>query len=74
MKVPTTKRALIARVRRILRKAGEDLRMATPEQRKAMGLGKYYLVDSKGILDKNVDVEDLARELKLLQPWETLSD
>jgi hypothetical protein len=48
--------------------------MATPEQRNAVGVGKYYLIDSKGIIDRNVDIEDLARELKLLQPWETLSD
>ena len=74
MKGPITERVLIARVRRSLRKAGEDLRMATPEQRKAAGLGKYYLIDSKGIIDENVDIEDLARELKLLGPWETLSN
>jgi hypothetical protein len=73
MKVPITERVLIARMRRILRKAGEDLRMATPAQ-KAVGLGKYYLVDSKGIIDKDVDIEGLARKLQLLQPWETLSD
>jgi hypothetical protein len=74
MKVPVAERVLIARMRRILRKAGEDLRMATPEQQKAVGLGKYYLVDSKGIIDKDVDIEDLARKLQLLQPWETFSD
>ncbi len=68
MNVPITDRILIARVRRILRKAGEDLYAATSEQQKAMGFGKYYLVDSKGVIDKNVDIEKLARELKLLQP------
>ncbi len=74
MKVPITERTLIVRVRRILRKAGEDLCMATPEQQKAMGLGKYYIVDSKGLIDKNVDIEKIARELKLLQPYENISD
>jgi hypothetical protein len=74
MKVPITESVVIARMRRILRKAGEDLRLATPEQQKTAGLGKYYLVDSKGIIDKDVDIEDLARKLQLLQPWETLSD
>ena len=61
-------------MRRLLRKAGEDLRVATPEQQKAVGLGKYYLVNSRGRLRKNVDIEKLARELQLLQPWETLTD
>jgi hypothetical protein len=74
MKVPVTERTLIARMRRVLRKAGEDLRMATPEQRKTMGLGKYYLIDSKGIIDNAIDIEILASELKLLQPWETFSN
>jgi hypothetical protein len=70
MKVPITERTLIARMRRTLRKAGEDLYKATPEQQRATGLGKYYLVGSKGVIDKNVDIKILARELKLLQPWE----
>lgn len=73
MKVPITECALIARLRRILRKAGEDLSIATPEEQKSKGLGKYYLIGSKGIMDKAVDIETLARDLKLLHPWETLS-
>ena len=69
-----TQRVLIARVRRTLRKAGEDLCIATAGQRQAVGVGKYYVIDSRGIIDRNVDLEALARELKVLQPWETLSD
>jgi len=73
MNVPINERTLIARVRRTLRKAGEDLRISTPEQRKAAGFGKYHLLDSEGIIDKDVDIEVLARELSVLQPWETFS-
>lgn len=74
MNVSVTEPILIARIRRALRKAGEDLYGATTEQQRAKGLGKYYLIDSKGVIEKNVDIRILARELKLLRPWETLSE
>jgi hypothetical protein len=74
MNVPVTEPILVARIRRTLRKAGEDLHRATYEQQRAKGLGKYYLIDSKGIIEKNVHIKILGRELNLLGPWETISE
>jgi hypothetical protein len=35
--------------------------------------GRYYLVGRKELIE-NVDIEKLARDLKVLEPWESLGD
>ena len=72
MKSPVSRKALLQRLRRFLKSRGEDLRLANSDQRKQLGLGRYYTVGANGALDKDVNIEALARELKLLEPWERL--
>ena len=72
MKSPVSRKALLQRLRRFLKSRGEDLRLANSDQRKQLGLGRYYTVGANGVLDKDVNIEALARELKLLEPWERL--
>ena len=69
--VPISKRALIQRLRRALQTDGKHLRTARAAKRKLFG--HYYLVGRKELIE-NVDIEKLARELKVLEPWELLVD
>jgi len=48
------------------------LRIATNLKQKKLGLGRYYLVDENGVVDPDVYLEELARELGLMKSWETL--
>jgi hypothetical protein len=36
-------------------------------------LGRYYIVDANGAVEPDVDLEKLARELRVMQSWETLT-
>jgi hypothetical protein len=69
--VPINKRALIQRLRRALRADGKQLRAAHANKRKLFG--HYYIVGRKELIE-NVDIEKLARDLKVLKPEENLSD
>jgi hypothetical protein len=69
--VPISKRALIQRLRRALRAEGKHLRTARADKRKLFG--HYYLVGRKELIE-NVDIEKLGRDLKVLEPWESLGD
>ena len=71
VKVPISKRALVQRLRRALRVDGKYLRTARANKRKLFG--HYYLVGRKELIE-NVDIEKLARDLKVLKPEESLSD
>jgi hypothetical protein len=67
-----TQIALFKRLRPRLRAKGMSLRIASNKKQKRWGLGRYYLLGSKSVIDKDVDIENLARRLNLLRPWETL--
>lgn len=69
-KVAVSRRALVARVDRALRKEGKSLRRARGAA--ALELGEYFVLDtSQGfVAEKGVDVEALARKLDLLHAWE----
>jgi hypothetical protein len=71
VKVRISKRALIQRLRRVLRAHGKHLRTARADKRKLFG--HYYLVGRRELIE-NVDIEKLARDLKVLKPEESLSD
>jgi hypothetical protein len=73
VKIQITKRALALRLRRALQAQGKHLRLATSQKQKALGLGRYYVVDAEGVVDPDVDLEKLARKLGLMQSWETLT-
>jgi hypothetical protein len=72
VKLPITERALTLRLRRALQAEGKHLRIATDLKQKKLGLGRYYLVGEKGVIDADVDLEKLGRELGVMQSWETL--
>lgn len=71
-KVPITERALVARIRRRLAKAGELLRRTRGIDH---NLGAYYRVnvDRNFVVATHVDPEALGRELGVVHPWEALA-
>jgi hypothetical protein len=71
MNVPISKRALLQRLRRVLRVQGKHLRTARAHKRKLFG--HYYLVGRKELIE-NVDIEKLARDLNVLKPDESPSN
>ena len=72
VKLPITERALTLRLGRALQAQGKHLRIASNLKQKKLGLGRYYLVDENGVVNPDVDLEELARELGVMQSWETL--
>jgi hypothetical protein len=67
--VPVTMRALMARIGRKLARRNEWLR-ATRGDRWRGDLGDYFTVGADGIVDTHVNLEELGRELGVLQPFE----
>jgi hypothetical protein len=49
-----------------------DLRVADSRKQKLWGVGQYYVVSEKSVVQQNVNLETLAREMGLLEPWEAL--
>jgi hypothetical protein len=72
MKITVTERAVFKRLQRYLLAKGKHLRNTNRGKQACDGLGRYYLVNAKGIVDRDVDIEKMAREFALLDPWETL--
>jgi hypothetical protein len=72
MMVGVTEIALVERLQRALRRRGKFLRVADSRKQNRWGLGHYCIVGPKGVIDKDVNIEKFARELGLLEPWETL--
>ena len=70
--VPVSERALIARINRKLpeHEKLKKLRGSRWEN----DLGQYYIIDQNmnAILHKHINVEELARELGAIKPWESL--
>jgi hypothetical protein len=71
VKVPISKRVFIQRLRRTLRADGKNLRTARADKRKLFG--HCYLVGRKELIE-NVDIERLARDIQVLEPWEMVGD
>ena len=69
MKVELTEASVYQRIRRRLQGTGRSLRIAREAQRPK--LGKYFFVVGKQVTPK-VNLEELARELACMEPWETL--
>jgi hypothetical protein len=66
-----TKRALLQRINRALRKREEMVRTLRGE-RWRNDLGDYFRIDLSRnvILEKHVDLRELGHRLKVLQAWE----
>jgi hypothetical protein len=79
MEISVTKKAVFRRLQSFLRAKGQYLRSASwgkhlPNVQKCEGLGDYYLVGAKGVIEQDVNIEKMARELGVLDPWETLKE
>jgi len=72
-RVLVSKRALIQRINRRLVREGEKL-YATRGRKSFQDLGEFYIIDvgRNFVAQKDVDLEELGRELKVLSPWEKL--
>ena len=75
-KVKVSVRALEGRVKRALERDGETLKKCREDSRWFTDLGEYYLVDlnMNSVNTKHVDLEELARELEVLKPFEVLAE
>lgn len=74
-KVPVSRRALIRRINRRLRKEALTLKISRPNSRSWAELGEFYLVDDHNHVAEPwvSDLEAYAREGGALQPHEALS-
>jgi hypothetical protein len=71
---PITERALIQRLRRALAKEGDRL-IANRGGAYTDQMGRFWRVNSSNhIIDQDVDLEELGRELHVLQAWERLTE
>lgn len=69
-KVTVPTRALVQRINRALRAEGKRLRSPRGRGDVDAPLGRYYLVDDRGVVATNVKPEVLAREVGVLEAWE----
>jgi hypothetical protein len=65
--IEVSQRALLGRLDRTLRKEGQRIRAD-----RRGGTVKHIVIDTKRrvIVETDVDLEKLARKLKVLKPWE----
>jgi hypothetical protein len=69
--ITVNRRALVGRVERALAKQGRELHV----DRRSNQL-RFYLVDTKkqAVVDTDVDLEALAREVGAMKTWEQLAE
>ena len=70
MKARLSRRALLARLTRALEAQGRKLHKASVTQRGE--LGDYFVTDGRTVVAHHVNLAELARELGVVEPWETL--
>jgi len=81
-RAPVTERALMQRLNRALAKEGRLLRtQRSVDYRgrrlyRSPELGRFFVVDVNRsiVVDKKVDLEELGRELGVLNAWEDVSE
>lgn len=72
--VPITERALIQRLRRALAKDGDRL-VANRGGAYTEAMGRFWRVNqNNNIIDQDVDLEELGRELNVLREWERVTE
>lgn len=74
-KVPVSERALVQRVNRKLAPEREVVKKARG-QRMQMEAGTFYRIDLQRnfLVESDVDLEALGRDLGVLNPWESLEE
>jgi hypothetical protein len=70
--VGVTEIALFKRLQRALRRRGKYLRVADSKKQKRWGLGRYYIADPNGVIERDIDIEKRAREMGILKLCETV--
>jgi hypothetical protein len=70
--VGVTEIALFKRLQRALRRRGKYLRVADSKKQKRWGLGRYYIADPNGVIEKDINIEKRAREMGILKLCETV--
>lgn len=75
-KVPITRRALIQRINRVLAKDGEVLKTNRHPGVGRDDLGRHYVVDVNRnfLVDRDVDLEEVGRRLKVIAGYETIEE
>jgi hypothetical protein len=68
MKIGVTEQAVVKRLKRALLTKGQYLRVADSRKQKRWGFGRYYLLDAKGVVDKDINIKLLARRLGVPLP------
>jgi hypothetical protein len=74
LKKPVSERALFARLSRALEKEGVTLKKCRSDSRWYRDFGDYYSVCGNAVRDTHISLEDWARRMEVLQPWEILKD
>ena len=76
MKKPVTSRALYARIKRHLEKDGIKLCASREGTRTHQDFGRYYSISltDNAIETKDIDLEELGRELGILKDWEEVGE
>jgi hypothetical protein len=67
--------AVSYRVRRRLKAEGKNLRVSAPGSPRIKEMGRYWVIDSatNSVLQRDVNLEALARELGALRPSESVA-
>lgn len=75
-KVPVSRRALVQRINRALKKDRENLKTCSSNSRSYNTLGEYYIIDlgTNCIIHTDVDIEAVGRKRDILKQWEILVD
>jgi hypothetical protein len=66
--------SVLYRVRRRLKAEGKNLRRSAEGSSGIAELGRYYVIDAatNSVLERNIDLEALARKVGALRPSETV--
>jgi hypothetical protein len=75
LKAPITRRALIQRISRALKKDNPHTALkATRGQRERRDLGDYYIYRRNVVTETHIKLEELGKRLGVLKPYERLED
>lgn len=73
MQSTVSERALLSRVNRRLAKQGQKLYRTAWDSRWFNELGRFYVVEGRMVVDRWIDLEDIAHEVEALRPHEIAS-
>ncbi len=75
-KVPVSERAILARINRKLAKSEQVVKKCRTDSRWYGECGNYYAIDLRTncIQAKHIDLEDWAKELDVIEPFEEVSE